>query len=244
MTPEDFNAATAQQIQQIGALHYFGEPAQTTAESLGLDGFRFYFVGRAGVLGDAPADVARSSFGYFEPGVMTKMWNTGKERADITEVAQAQLDIAYRLGADKLGQVDGLGDAAIAMREMADAIDPAGLPLFAGFRTLEMPEDPTHAFMHQAIVHRELRGSVHLACCAAMGLRSSAAHRISRPQDLQMFGYREEIAVSDDERSLFEQLEPMTDAAMTRHAQSINAEQRSQVAATVHAAHAALGLSG
>ena len=240
MTPEEFTAATAKPLQKIAALHYFGEPAKAAAESLGLDGFRFYFVGRGGVLGDTPADVARSSFGYFEPGVMTKMWNTGKERADLTQTAKAQLGVAYALAAEKLGSVDGLANAAIAMSDMADAVDPAGLPLFAGFRSMETPEDPTSAFMHQAIVHRELRGSVHLACCAAMGLSSRAAHQLARPQDLEMFGYRDMVDVSDEEQALFEQLEPMTDAAMTRHASTISADQRSQIATTVAAAHAAL----
>lgn len=244
MTPEDFNAATSAKIQQIAAMHYFGPDAKAAAEKVGLDGFRFYFVGRAGVLGDTPADVAQSSFGYFEPGLLAKMWNTGKERADAAETAKAQLNVAYQLGAARLGGIEGLADSATAMREMADSVDPAGLPLFAGFRSIDMPKDPTQAFMHQAIIHRELRGSVHLACCAALGLPSRAAHQLKRPDDQEMFGYRDTIDISEQDQARFEQLEPMTDVAMNRHAEAVTAEQRTQIATTVDAAHAALGLAG
>lgn len=243
MTPEEFTAATASKIQQIGAMHYFDPAAKAAAEELGLDGLRFYFVGRAGVLGDSPAEVAQSSFGYFEPGLLAKMWNTGKERANFAATAQAQLGVAHQIGADRLGGVEGLADAAVAMRQMAEAVDPAGLPLFAGFRGMETPEDPTQAFMHQAIVHRELRGSVHLACCAALGLPSRAAHQLKRPNDQEAFGYKDTLELNEGDEGIYAQLEPMTEAAMVRHASAISVEQRSQVAAVVDAAHSALGLN-
>lgn len=244
MTPEEFTTATAKPLGQIAALHYFGKPAMEAADALGIDGFRFYFVGRAGVLGDTPADVAHASFGYFNPAVMAKMWETGKERANVVETVHAQLNVAYALGEDKLSSIEGLTEAAMAMREMATVVDAAGLALFAGFRALEAPKKPAASFMHQAIVHRELRGSVHLACCAALGIRSRAAHQLARPDDQEMFGYKDTIEISNDERALFEQLEPMTNRAMARHAQAITAEQRAQVAAVVGEAHGALGLAG
>lgn len=242
MTPEAFNAATAPKLQTIGALHYFHPHAKAAAEELGIDSFRFYFVGRAGVLGNVPAPVAQSSFGYFDEGLLAKMWNTGKERADFAATAQAQLAVSYKIGAEQLGGVDGLAEAAASMAEMAAAVDMAGLPLFAGFASMDMPKDPTAAFMHQAIVQRELRGGVHLACCTALGLPTRVAHQIKRPNDQQGFGYPDELELTDPMRDTYAQVEPMTDAAMAIHADAISADQRSQVATTVDAAATALGL--
>ena len=230
MTPEEFNASTSGPLQKLGALHYFHPYAKEAAESLGIDGFRFYFCGRAGVLGEVSTDVMLSAFGYFEPGLVDKMWTTGKERCNVVEAAHAQLNVAYRIGADALGEVDGLGEAAEAMAQLTAQVDRSSLPLFAGFVALDPPAAPAEAFMHQAIVMRELRGSVHLAALAATGLSSRAAHQIKRPNDLEMFGYKEAIDISDADRAAYELVEPMTNGAMNLHAEAITSAQRAQVA--------------
>ncbi len=244
MTPEEFNAATAPQLQKIGAIHYFHPYAKEAAEGLGIDGFRFYFCGRAGVLGEVSTDVMLSAFGYFEPGLVDKMWTTSKERCNVVDAAQAQMGVSYRLGAEALGDVDGLAEAAASMGELAAQVDRSALPLFAGFLALDVPDSPAEAFMHQAVLMRELRGSVHLAALAATGLGSRAAHQIKRPNDLEMFGYKESLKLTDSDHAAYELLEPMTDSAMNLHAEAITADQRAQIATAVAAAHTALGLDG
>ena len=92
--------------------------------------------------------------------------------------------------------------------------------------------------MHQAILYRELRGSVHLAAISAVGCRSRAAHQIKRPSDLEMFGYQEEIEISDAERALYDRVEPLTTATMVTHATApLSDAQRSLISATVQEAH-------
>jgi len=155
MTPEDFNATTAGPLQRIGAVHYFHPYAKEAAESLGIDGFRYYLAGRAGVLGEATTDVVLSAFGYFEPGLVDKLWSTSKERCNVVEAADAQMKVAYRIGAEALGEASGvsadaLAEAAASMGELANAVDRSALPLFAGFMSLETPDDAAEAFMHQA----------------------------------------------------------------------------------------------
>jgi len=242
MTPEEFNTSTSDHFQKIGAQHYFHPYAKEAAEGLGIDGFRFYFCGRAGVLGEVNTDVMLSAFGYFERGLVDKMWTSSKERCDVVQAAQEQMNVAYRIGADALGDVEGLSEAAASIGQLAAEVDPSSLPLFAGFVALDVPDSPTDAFMHQAIVMRELRGSVHLAALAATGLGSRAAHQIKRPNDQEMFGYKDTIEVTDADRAAYELLEPMTDAAMNLHAEALTSEQRAQVAATTAAAASALGI--
>lgn len=248
MTPEDFNTSTSGHLQKIGAIHYFHAYSSEAAEELGLDMFRYYLAGRAGVLGEASSDVVQSAFGYFEPGLVHKLWSTSKDRCNVVEAAHAQMGVAYKLGTEALGgdsgvSADMLAEAAASMAELAAQVDRSALSLFAGFVTLDAPDAPAEAFMHQAVVMRELRGSVHLAALAATGLGSRAAHQIKRPNDIEMFGYKEPIELTDADRAAYELLEPMTDSAMNLHAEAITADQRAQISATVTAAAAALGLT-
>ena len=241
-TAQEFVDAVSDPLQRIGALHYFGPVAMAAAEELGLDGFRFYFAGRAGVLGDVSTNVMLSAFGYFNPSLVDKMWTTSKERCDVTAAAAAQLGVAYTMGDNHLADVDGLAEAAASLGELTGAVDCAGLGLFAGFRDQPIPDTPTHAFMHQAILYRELRGSVHLAALAATGCPSRVAHQIKRPSDLEMFGYKEEVEVTDDHRAAYAQAEPLTDSAMSCHVNRVlDGPQRAQIAAVVTAARAAFG---
>ncbi len=241
MTPESFVSAVSDPLQLIGALHYFDPEAQVKAEALGIDMFRFYFAGRAGVLGPVSSELVQSAFGYFNPAIVDKMWTSSKERCDVTEAATAQLDVAYHLGETRLGGITGLEEAAEGLGKLVANVDVGALPLFAAFRRQPVPESPEHSFMHHAILYRELRGSVHLAAVAAAGCPTRAAHQIKRPDDFEMFGYREPFEVTEEDRARYEKVEPLTDATMTTHsANALTDDERAQIATTVELAHAAV----
>ena len=65
MRTQELIAATSPTIGAAGAAFYFHPMTLAKGKSLKLDGFRFYMLGRGGVLGDVEADVVASSFGYF-----------------------------------------------------------------------------------------------------------------------------------------------------------------------------------
>ena len=67
MQPRDVIHAIAKPTGDIGASFYFDPDTLARGKELGLDGFRFYVLGRGGVLGDVEPDVVRSAFGYFHP---------------------------------------------------------------------------------------------------------------------------------------------------------------------------------
>ncbi|MGI9594675.1 MAG: helix-turn-helix domain-containing protein, partial [Acidimicrobiales bacterium] len=52
-------------IGAAGAAFYVNPDTLARGKELGLDGFRFYVLGRGGVMGDVPAKVVESAFGYF-----------------------------------------------------------------------------------------------------------------------------------------------------------------------------------
>ncbi len=236
MTPEDFVAATADPFQYIGAAHYFHDVSRKVADELGLDLFRFYFCGRGGVLGDVDAAVVQSAFGYFNPKLLGKMWTTGADRCSVAEASAGQMRVIYELGEAGLGDVDGLGDAATSLQEITSVVDASALTLFAGFQALDQPESDAARFMHQVVLMRELRGSVHLAALAAAGCPSRVAHQLKRPNDGEMFGWTDTVPVSDADQAAFDQAGALTDAAMVRHVGAITDDARAQVAVVAAAA--------
>ncbi len=71
-TPMELVQSACPKIGSLGSAHYFDrEITVPRGKELGLDGFRFYFLGRGGVLGDVEARVVRSAFGYAEAPAIT-----------------------------------------------------------------------------------------------------------------------------------------------------------------------------
>ena len=52
MTPTELVQAACPKIGSLGGAFYFDKETLAKGKELGLDGFRFYFLGRGGVLGD------------------------------------------------------------------------------------------------------------------------------------------------------------------------------------------------
>lgn len=225
MTDLALSEATDSALQVIGAQHYFHPEMKPRAEALGLDMFRMYIAGRAGVLGPVPSEVVQAAFGYFEPGLIRKLWLSSLERCDPQEAADAHFEVAYSLGESHLGAVDHLAEASEAMATVVENADPAGLGLFAGFAASACPDSPASTYMHQSMTLRELRGSVHLAAVAAAGLPSVIAHAIRRPNDLATFGWTNAPAPSDADREMLAAIDVATRNTMERHYSCLSADQ-------------------
>ncbi len=96
----------------------------------------------------------------------------------------------------KLADVDGLDGFVDAASQIIEFVEGASLPLFTAMRAEPVPEDAPAAAMHQAMVLRELRGSVHLLALVAQGLDTAKAHAIKRPDDVAVFGYESAPEIS------------------------------------------------
>ena len=236
MKPTEFVSASDGPAQRLGAVHYFHNVTREVADELGLDLFRFYFCGRGGVLGDVDSSVVQSAFGYFNPQLLHKMWTTGGERCPVTEAAAAQMSVAYRIGEEALGALSGLGEAADHLARITSEVDASALALFAGFRSLPVPSSDPARFMHQVVLLRELRGSVHLAALAATGCPTREAHQLKRPGDGEMFGWTDAIEVSEADRDAFARANELTDLAMEHHVAVLSDEERSLVLAALEQA--------
>jgi hypothetical protein len=245
LEPGDIMRAT-QPIYLIGSAFYFSpDTIEFGKQQLGIDGFRFYFLGRGGVLGDVDADVVRCAFGYFEPGLLRKMWESAIERSSIgpRDTARAYLACAHDFGRARFGGLPGLDAFVEAATQVIGAVEGASLPLFVAARAEPVPADAPAAAMHQAVVLRELRGSAHLLALAASGLDSSVAHAVKRPTELELFGYTADTAppVTDADRAAWRRAEQLTDDLLAPAYATLTAAQAEALIAGTRAMAGALG---
>jgi hypothetical protein len=201
-------------IRDTGWGYYFTPETGARGKELGLDLFRFYILGRGGVLGDVEAEVVISAFGYFSPDLIRKMWDSARERMAPRDAAREHFNCAAELGRSRLADLDGLEEYCRAAAAVNEAADYVGLSLYAGFRGEPLAEDPPGRAMQLTAVLRELRGSAHLLAVRASGLDAKTAHYVSRPNDAEMFGWTPEDApsVGPAERAAMVAAEALTDA--------------------------------
>ena len=127
MDAEALVEATAGPVNGLGAKFYFHPDSLAKGKEAGLDGFRLYIVGRGGVLGDCHADVVSSAFGYFNPAVIAKMWDSGRETMAPMDAAQLYLDCNADLGRGVLERHAVHRIAKIAKHEECEKRDVKGL---------------------------------------------------------------------------------------------------------------------
>jgi hypothetical protein len=189
--------------------------------------------------------VVHAAFGYFNPGLVAKMWSTAAEKVAPRDAARQYLACGHRLARRVLDGIDGLDAYAAAAGAIIDAVDDSALSLFAGLRAEEVPSDAPAAAFHQAMVLRELRGSVHLVAVAAVGLPSVVAHQIKRPNDVQSFGWPEDIAApTDEQRAALDRAEEITNDMLAPAFAVLDDAGAEALIAGIDAMHAALNPKG
>jgi hypothetical protein len=149
MQPRDVMLAIAKKTGDIGASFYFDPETVARGKELGLDGFRFYFLGRGGVLGDVDSAVIRSAFGYFHPKVIARMWDTARTRMEPHYAAQAFIECCHQFGRRKFAGLEGLDAYVDAAGTVIAAVDGGAMALFAGVRAEPVPDDAPAAAIHR-----------------------------------------------------------------------------------------------
>ena len=115
------------------------------------------------------------------------------------------------------------------------------MALFAGVRAEPVPDDAPAAAIHQAMVLREMRGSAHLAAITAVGLPTSIAHAIKRPEDVELFGWGDEPPIVTDAAVLLHgRAEELTNDALVGAFATLGDDQSEALIAGTDAMHAVL----
>jgi hypothetical protein len=171
MTPEQAAGAARQAVLELGGA--FAEDPRTLrrARQLGLSGWAFFVAGRGGALGDVRSDTVAAALGFIAPEAVSDGWDAARRVLPPPEVAAVHLAECCRWGADHLGGfglVDRLVDLA---QRIVLAADPAGMPLFAAWRAMPVPDGHPGA-QAAVLLHlmREHRAGAHLLAVRASGL--------------------------------------------------------------------------
>jgi hypothetical protein len=213
MTPEELVTVACPKISAMGWAFYFVPETFARGEELGLDGVSFYLLGRGGVLGDVESTVIASAFGYFNPTLVSTMWDAARKVVDPREAGRVYMECCANFGRASFAEVPGLDAFCHAAGAVNDAADPVGLALYAGIRAEPLVDDLPGRAMQLVSVLREFRGSAHLIALRASGLDAKTAHFIHRPDDGALFGWGEEDTptITAEERSTWAIAEHLTD---------------------------------
>ncbi len=216
MTTSDLLASACPKIGTLGSAFYFDPATLAVGKEHGLDGFRFYVLGRGGVLGDVEAPVIESAFGWWNPGLIASMWTSSRAKLAPREAGRIYVKCCQDLGRAKLASVSGLEEFCAAAEAVVKAANPAALSLFAGLAAEPLAEDAPGRAMQLTATLRELRGSAHIVAVLVAGLQPHIAHFIKRPDMYKAFGWGEEApAVTDADRSALAEAEMLTDRLVT-----------------------------
>jgi hypothetical protein len=208
----DLIARTHADLNGLAANFYFHPDTIAVGKEHDLDGFRFYVLGRGGVLGNVEAAVVTSAFGWWNPELIEKMWTTAQYKMAPRDAGRLYMTCAQSYGRARLGNVTGLAQFCAAAEAVVHAANPAGLALFAGIAAEPLADDlPARAYQLMVVL-RELRGSAHLVAVLAQGLEPRLAHAGKRPDMIKAFGWGEEpIPVTADEQAALAAAESLTD---------------------------------
>lgn len=212
MSPEDLVHAACPPIARLGSAFYFKPETLAKGKEHGLDGFRFYMLGRGGVLGDVEAPVIASAFGYFHPALIERLWTSARQKMAPRDAGRLYLECCRDFGRSRLSEIANLDAFCAAAGAVNAAADKAGLALYAGVSAEPLADDLPARAMQLITVLREFRGSAHLAAVIASGVTPQVAHYLKRPDDYAAFGWGDEPpAVTDEDRANYESAESLTD---------------------------------
>lgn len=242
MNEQDLVQDVCPAIGQIGSAFYFAPETMKRGEELGIDGFRFYFLGRGGVLGDVEYQVVASAFGYFKSSVVDQMWNSGREVVNPRDAGREYLECSRAFGRAHFASISGLREFCSAAEKIVDSAECAGLALYSGVSAEPLPKDLPGRAMQLVVVLREFRGSVHLLAVVASGLTPLEAHYMRRPNEFSLFGYGDDDVpvLSEEHPRQLSDADALTDRIVANAFSVLNGEEMDNLSLGVKRMEAAL----
>ncbi|MCV7225254.1 helix-turn-helix domain-containing protein [Mycolicibacterium komossense] len=195
-------------------------------------GVQFWIVGRAGVLGNCPPEVASAAIAFEPLDIVSKAWGAVPDNLTHYEVAlhYAGRVIDWGEGAFAKKDPDVLEAINVLGRHVVDAAPAAIGVLFAGWRQLGPPQ--TQAGRAALVLHllRELRGAAHIAAVIACGLTPvdaiiAAPHPPPRTGHTyaEKMGHRGPFRNPEEVRQQRMEAERLTSALLVPHFNSLSA---------------------
>ncbi len=186
--PEPITRRMKRLVDPIHLVAYQASEPNDALRALGLrnnywDG---YFAGRAAPLGLAPAQVVHAVFYNFADGEVgrhiPRVWRTTTPEVAIAAREQGCAAALRRILGD-LADTAAVSRAADTALRAASAAPTEARPLFAGLRSLDIPDDPVARLWHAATLLREHRGDCHNIALAAAGIGGTESHVLQALSD-------------------------------------------------------------
>jgi hypothetical protein len=171
MTPEQ--AAGAAKPGLLGLIGAFAESPQTLrrARLMGLSGWAYHVAARAGALGDVRPDTVAAALGFIAHEAVSDGWEAAAKMIPPAEVAEWHLHELCRWGVEQLGGFPRLERLTFLAERVVLAADACGLPLFAAWRAMPVPDDaPGGRAAVLLLLLREHRAGAHVVAVRASGL--------------------------------------------------------------------------
>ncbi|WP_410873143.1 SCO6745 family protein [Nocardia sp. A7] len=237
------SAAVKRQVLELGGAFMISREARTFGEATGVEGFQgAYTRGRGGVLGDVDADVVTAAFGFFEPAGVRTAWESVPMPA--AEAATAYMVACRDFGQRKLAAFDRADRLAELLRRVVEAAPSTGVPLFAGWRAMPVPQDGRAAVLQLTHVLRELRGGLHLIAVLANGLTPLQAILVAGspiydgPGHAKFLGWAEPFEpVTEDIQARWDAAEQLTDELIAPCFEVLDDTERAELTTLMLEAH-------
>ncbi|TDC81742.1 hypothetical protein E1193_13930 [Micromonospora sp. KC606] len=140
MTPEQVAAASKSAVLELGEAFSRCPGTLRRARLLGISGWAFYITGRAGALGDVRVETVAAAIGFIAPEAVADGWDAAVRVVRPIEVAAANLAECCRWGAQHLDGLPGTPRLATLLDRAVAGADATGMPLFAAWRAMPVPE--------------------------------------------------------------------------------------------------------
>jgi hypothetical protein len=169
--------------EPISLVNFFSPEPNDAMGALGFRGYwDGYFAGRAAPLGRAPAEVVHAAFYNFADGEVArhipKVWETTTPEAAHAARRQGCVAALRRI-LGELVETPGLARAADLLARASTSAPTEGRVMYAGLRTLPVPEEPVARLWHAANMLREHRGDGHIAALVSERIGGTESHVLS-----------------------------------------------------------------
>jgi hypothetical protein len=191
MNSQEAAHKSAEAIGTLPAAFMMDGATYKRAGELGFEGIDFYFAGRGGALGDVDGSVVAATFVFFNPVAVSEAWERARK---VMPPSQSVLEFvgAGAAWADK-HLADGIDYERLSelAARVIGAASPAGVPLFAAWAQVPLPQDAKAAAVLRLNVLRELRGGLHGVSIVGRGVDPLQAVMVKTPFMAGIFGWSE-----------------------------------------------------
>ncbi len=169
--------------EPISLVNFFSPEPNDSMAALGFrtywDG---YFAGRSAPLGRVPAEVVHAAFYSFADGEVArhipKVWDTTTPEAAYAAREEGCVAALRRILGEAV-ETPELARAAGLLATASTSAPTEGRVMYAGLRSLPVPEEPVARLWHAANMLREHRGDGHVVALVSERVSGTEAHVLS-----------------------------------------------------------------